>query len=271
MTSENGKASADKFLADLSSLPQEEKNQLLGRIVSALLPVASPGRTEVANKEVNANCSVQPEGEFHDIMKFVTDRLCDGIIPDEERLVLSEVRKRINDAPSSAKCVPLICDQFEAFLEEVSTRHIMQSDLISSSSGNYFLVPTSVIEYINTTHANLRREHEDNQTATIERLKSMVMTPPDYSKRMIVKPHTAPAMAEFIAPENGYVMCSFRTQSKWILAEIDGNVIGSGAGDGIGWGPGNHYFATFPLRKGQKFIITTGDWHTVWFYPCLQL
>jgi len=288
-SSDNTSGDMDKFLNNLSSIPQEQKNQFLGRMLASLLPTQSY-TTEVITKE-KTDCGCRPKAEVCDFAKYITDRLCDGIIPDKERLALSEIRKMVKDVPSDVKMVPLGCKQFQDFLNEVSVGKIVECDLINISNGNYFLVPPSVIEFINKTHANLRREQEEQQARTISQLqeqqartisqlqeqidqmKSTYMAPPDYSKRLVVKAYSAPAMSEFTAPENGYIMCTARVQNECLFAKIDGEDVSNatGSGDGLVWGACNRYFFTFYLRKGQKFCLTSGDYHAAWFYPCLKL
>jgi len=106
--------------------------------------------------------------------------------------------------------------------------------------------------------------------AKIRRIESMSMTPPDYAHPTIVKGYGAPAMNEFVAPENGYLIGSARVQNAWLKASVDNRELTTGAGEGLTYSAPAHVPIYLPIGRGQRFKLESGDYHAITFYPCLK-
>jgi len=107
-------------------------------------------------------------------------------------------------------------------------------------------------------------------SAKILKIESMRMAPPDYDHPVVVKKYSQQGMNEFVAPDNGYLIGSGHVSGVWLKACMNGRELTTGAGEGLGYFPHGHMPIYLPMGKGQRFKLTTGDYHALNFYPCLR-
>ena len=181
--------------------------------------------------------------------------------------------------------IPLAQYQLQGFIDLILSKPWQYS----KNPLNIFFVPKSTIElFQNVSEANqkqkedARKRHEDEFNEKLQTLEQKVnemnelmekemMTTPDYRHPIVVKSYDNNGMSQpYVAPKNGYIICTYCSDEAWVYLKINGERIPFGQNAGIGWQRSANLPFIFPIRKDDSFLLEGGRQHSAIFYPCLK-
>ncbi|MDR1488234.1 MAG: hypothetical protein LBI26_00595 [Holosporales bacterium] len=99
------------------------------------------------------------------------------------------------------------------------------------------------------------------------RIVSLCLAPPDYTHPITKQDSGSGASGEFVAEENGWVRADCRILGNTVSFEVNGHSFR------VRWDPGyggTHRSIFYPVHKSDKYRFIGGDYHRVFFYPCLR-
>jgi len=111
----------------------------------------------------------------------------------------------------------------------------------------------------------------EQMTAKADKIESMRMAPPDYSRLLRVTPQNQETAMKgvFVAPENGYIFGIVHPYGGGCITFMTVNEEEKTKTMACAsYTTGIHPSFFYPLQKGQKFMLTGGDCHRVTFVPC---